>query len=463
LNRDDFVDTGNVDDISQEEFFGGSIWTLIKSFKAPFKTLMKMGLLEEYMFNNTRSNLLCHEIKKKIFSGMPFEKIDTYKNLFERVEKYFQTTKTEREVDSLRIAFYLKTGSKVNNYELVHGSTDPNKKMLMELINDWDWDPQRVGKLNSYMDWQMMEKVALGNRMNQILMNSYKNISEANAKLGPRKSLITDRDTHLLGRKLFSFYRKTVNKVENLFALVDGDTSEKELTFLHHQTNPTDKGTWYLIRGKTLALLELIPQENIIKKASTLQFLIAFTSFNNLYNQDTVLLLRSEQHSIKGQDLKNLLNELSSFLAQVNIADISNEALLANARIKQMLVIVDYGNPIPREITIGNINECKTRKEVSDFINKRLERIRHMVTIYLTSWGELFCKTYSGINCMGRSLDDLLPQTSGHELDHSRHLKVFVPGRRRDSMNLYWLNNYILNYLKTGLAQQEPSPAPTST
>ncbi len=463
LNPDDFVDTGNVDDISQGEFFGGSIWTLIKSFKAPFKTLIKMGLLEEYMFNNTRSNLLCHEIKKKVFSGMPYEKIDTYKNLFERVEKYFQTTKTEREVDALRIAFYLKTGSKVNNYELVHGSTDPNKKMLVELINDWDWDPQKVENLNSYMDWQMMEKVALGNRMNQILMNSYKNISEANSKLGPGKSLITDRDTHLLGRKLFSYYRKTVNKVENLFALVDGDTSEKELTFLLHQTNPTDKGTWYLIRGKTLALLEMIPQENIIKKASTLQFLIAFTCFNNLYNEDTVLLLRSEQHSIKGQDLKSLLNELSSFLAQVNIADISNEALLANAHIKQMFIIVDFGNPIPREITIGNIDECKTHKEVSNFINKRLERIRHMVTIYLTSWGELFCKTYSGINCMGRSLNDLLPQTSVNNLDHPRHLKVFVPGSRRDSTNLYWLNGYILKYLKAGLAKQETSPAPIST
>ena len=110
LNPNDFLDIGNVDDISQGEFFGGSIWALIKSFKAPFKTLIKMSLLEEYMFNNTKSNLLCHDIKKKIFGGVPYEKIDTYKNLFERVEKYFFATKTENEVDALRIAFYLKTG-----------------------------------------------------------------------------------------------------------------------------------------------------------------------------------------------------------------------------------------------------------------------------------------------------------------------------------------------------------------
>ena len=169
LNPDDFLDIGNVDDISQGEFFGGSIWTLIKSFKAPFKTLIKMSLLEEYMFNNTKSNLLCHDIKKKIFGGVPYEKIDAYKNLFERVEKYFLTTKTEHEIDALRIAFYLKTGSKVNNYELIHGSTDPNKKMLVQMINRWDWNPEKVENLNSYLNWQMMKKVALGNRMNQIV------------------------------------------------------------------------------------------------------------------------------------------------------------------------------------------------------------------------------------------------------------------------------------------------------
>ena len=55
LNREDFIDMGNVDDISQGEFFGGSIWALIKSFKSPFKTLMKMGILEEYMFGDTLS------------------------------------------------------------------------------------------------------------------------------------------------------------------------------------------------------------------------------------------------------------------------------------------------------------------------------------------------------------------------------------------------------------------------
>jgi adenylate cyclase len=202
-------------------------------------------------------------------------------------------------------------------------------------------------------------------------------------------------------------------------------------------------------------MLELIPPENIIKKASTLQFLIAFTCFNNLYNDESVLLLRAEQQSIKDQDLKALLSDLSNFLAQVNVADISNDDLLAPAYIKQTFIIVDFGNPVPREITIGNINECKTNKEYTGYITKRLERVRSIVIVYLTSWGELFCKTYSGINCMKRGLKDLLPQTSSHVLDDPDYLEVYVPGSRRDSMNLGWLNTYILKSLKVGTAKRE--------
>ena len=190
-----------------------------------------------------------------------------------------------------------------------------------------------------------------------------------------------------------------------------------------------------------------------------MQFLIAFTCFNNLYNDNTVLLLRAEQQSIKDQDLKSLLGNLSSFLAQVSVADISNEDLLAQAHIKQAFVIVDFGNPIPREITIGNINDCKTNKEYSSYITKRLDRIRSVVTIYLTSWGELFCKTYSGINCMGRGLNDITPQTSGPVLDNPDFLKIFVPGSRRDTMNLFWINTYILRFLKLGISKKEAPPS----
>ncbi|MGV7220269.1 MAG: class I adenylate cyclase [Nitrospinales bacterium] len=448
LLRDEFIDMGNVDKISQEEFFGGSIWTLIKSFRSPFKTLMKMGLLEEYMFKDSKSNLLCHDIKNKVFKGVSYETIDPYINLFERVEAFFIENKTDNEVDALRTAFYLKVGTQVDGHEIQHGTTDPKKAILIKLIDSWGWSLEKVSQLNDYSNWQMMKKVHLGERMNKILINSYKNISEKGKSLESKNSLISQKDTHLLGRKLFSFYRKANNKIENLFALVDGATFEKELTFLHHQSNPKEKGTWYLIRGKTRLFLEQIDKEDIIKQAPNPLFLIAFAAFNNLYDIKTAILLRSEKPTIRERDLHNLLIQLSSFLANIDIANISNIELLAEARIKQLFLIIDFGYSLPRKIAMGNEEHEEINHEESDSISKNLEKIRSITSIYRTSWGELFSKTFSGAECIIRCVGELGKKADSFDKDPDA-LKTYILGSGSNNLELAWLKTYIQESLKT--------------
>ena len=446
LKKEEFIDMGNVDDISQGEFFGGSIWALIKSFKSPFKTLMKMGILEEYMFGNTKSNLLCHQVKDKYFGNIPYLDIDPYLGMFERVQQFFKETKDEEALDALRCAFYLKVGTKVEVDELKNGSKNWKKNTLVNMLTDWDWNAEKVEKLNNYSNWQMMHKVDLGNQINKILMASYKNISEENKNLDPSESLITEKDTHLLGRKLFSFYRTAPNKVDNLGALVDGKTAEKELTFLLDQKSIRDKATWYLIRGNTGALIEQVDPDNIIKKSSTLPFLSVFSVFNSLYSNTTKIKLNAER-GMKEIDLQLLLNQFSDFMSSVNIAALSNDDLMADAKVNQLFMVIDFGTPPPPEITMGNINDCKNNNELNKFVNKRIERIKAITTTYLTTWGELFCKTYAGLNCMSRCVTELTPQLSPENVEKSDFLKVYIPSSRKELLKIPWLNNYVIRSL----------------
>jgi adenylate cyclase, class 1 len=459
LKREEFIDMGNVDDISQGEYFGGAIWALIKSFKSPFKTLMKMGILEEYMFGNTKSNLLCHQVKDKYFDDVPYLDIDPYLIMFERVQQFFKETKDEEAVDALRHAFYLKVGTRVESSELAKPSKNWKKNTLVNMLEEWGWDADKVERLNDYSNWQMMHKVDLGNKINKILMASYKNISEKNKTLDPSESLITEKDTHLLGRKLFSFYRTAPNKVDNLGALVDGKTAETELTFLLEQKTTRDKATWYLIRGRTRAFLEQIEDDDIIKKSSTLPFLMAFTVFNNLYNEDTQIMLRAEGGAMKESDLEVLLDQLRQFIASVNIAALSNEDLLDDAKVNQLFMLIDFGTPPPPEITMGNINDCKNNDELNKFITRRIDRIKSITTTYLTSWGELFCKTYSGLNCMARCIGELTPQLTPEKVNKADFLKVYIPSGRKELLQIAWLNNYIIRSLLIKSAAQSEKVA----
>jgi adenylate cyclase class 1 len=457
LNREEFLDLGNVDDISEGEFFGGSIWALIKSFKSPFKTLLKMGLLENYMFGETQSNLLCHEIKQRVFANKSFDDIDPYISLFERVQKFFSETKSQEDLEVLRAAFYLKVGTKVSSQEIEESSTDYKKRTLIKMIKQWGWSPEKLEDYNQFDFWQMKQKVALGNQVNKILMSSYRNISEKNKTLSKDESLITEKDTHLLGRKLFSFFRKAPNKVENLVTIVDGNTAEMELTFYCDLPQPPEKPTWYLVRGKSLSFVEYIPTENIIKKSATLAFLIAFAGFNKLFQSQTQVWIKSEGHSIREHDLRILLNQITNYSSLIDITSISNTDLTADEVINSLYLIVDFGTPLPREITIGNIKRCKTSEELQRFLDRRLERIKHLSCIYLTSWGELFCKTFSGMDCMSRCLAEISPQLKMESLKESNFLKLYIPSGRREILQIPWLNNYILRSLnKRGQEAHSP-------
>jgi len=459
LKREEYIDMGNVDDISNGEFFGASIWALIKSFKSPFKTLMKMGVLEDYMFTETKSNLLCHQVKQKIFDGTPHEKIDPYLLMFSRVQKFFADTKNDPAVDALRAAFYLKVGTQVTGEELERGSDHWKKTTLIKMLKEWGWDGQKVDHINKYyINWQMNQKVELGDRINKILMSSYKNISEKNSTLDASESLITEKDTNLLGRKLFSAYRTAPNKVENIGALVDGKTNEKKLTFLFKEPKSKDeKGTWYLIRGKAPAFIDQVDPDFIIKKSSTIASLIAFTANNGLYSRKVekyddenteIFLLGAEGSSIRYNDLMHLLNQISSFIASVNIAAISNDDLLADAQVKQLYLITDFGNPPPIFVTLGDIRDCKNNEELQEFLSKRLDKMQSLSTIYITTWGELFCKTYAGLNCMDRAVAELGPQMVPERIGAPKFLKYFIPCDRKELIQIAWLNGYVLRMLK---------------
>ena len=460
LNKDEFIDMGNIADISDGEFFGGSIWTLIKSFKSPFKTLLKMGLLEDYVFRKSSFNLLCHQIKERVFSGDDSYQVDPYLMLYERVEKFFQDKKTAKEIDALRVAFYMKMGTPVNSAQLDKITHDEKQTVLNDKLKLWDWPESKLETLNTYADWQMNRKVAMGKRINHILMSSYESISEKNKSLAPSETLITKRDTHLLGRKLFSYFRKAPNKVENLYSVVDGHTAETALTFLLDKNSSREDPVWYLIRGKTMSHIEQVDPENIIKKASSLPFLIAFTAFNQLFRRSTDLLIRPDNLSLNKVNLEIILNQLNGFLGQVNITAIHNKDLLSPVRITKLYLIVDFGIPVPREIYMGDFNQCKSNEEMKQFLMKRINKIKNITAVYLTSWGELFCKSHYGLHSMKRCMEELSNQIESETVSEKNFLKVFIPSNRREILQIPWLTKYVnrsLNNRKAPIAKQQAS------
>ena len=155
-----------------------------------------------------------------------------------------------------------------------------------------------------------------------------------------------------------------------------------------------------------------------------------------------------------------MLNQIDIFLGQVSINAIHNDDLLSSVRITKLYMIVDFGIIDPSEIILGDIHQCKSNTDLKRFITPRIDKIKNLTTIYLTSWGELFCKTYSGPNLINRCVEELSSQIVLENNSENNFLKVFIPSKHCEILQVPWLTKYLLRAMKNKkipLANQKAS------
>ena len=63
------IDFGHLEAIPPEEYFGASLWQIVKAIKSPFKSIMKFALLERYVDESQRGGLLCDRLKEQLLLG----------------------------------------------------------------------------------------------------------------------------------------------------------------------------------------------------------------------------------------------------------------------------------------------------------------------------------------------------------------------------------------------------------
>ena len=109
---DRFVDLGNLVRIPAEEFFGASLWQIVKALKSPFKSIMKFGLLEKYIASGDESGslMLCDRLKSNLARGCDaLTASDPYVLMFREVSGHYLQAKEKDSLNLVRLSFLLKT------------------------------------------------------------------------------------------------------------------------------------------------------------------------------------------------------------------------------------------------------------------------------------------------------------------------------------------------------------------
>ena len=137
IERHDVIDFGGLENVPAEEFLGASFWHLYKAIDSPYKSLLKLMLMESYVDKYPNSHWSALRMKELVYEGeSDVNKLDAYLILYAVLEEYFVERNEPERLNLMRYCFY----SKLNEHETrasKHLKQDWRQDVFNEMLQQW--------------------------------------------------------------------------------------------------------------------------------------------------------------------------------------------------------------------------------------------------------------------------------------------------------------------------------------
>lgn len=293
IDPNDWVDFGGLGQFSANEYFGASLWQLYKGIDSPYKSVLKILLLEAYSKEYPNTCLIARMFKRDLLSGNsnPDHHFDPYIAILAKVTQYLTALSEFKRLDFVRRCFYVKATEdlalyQVNNWRI---------RYMAILAQEWGWGTETVQYLNRRPFWKIKAVKESHESVVKFLMLSYRNLVEFARKQNISASVIP-QDINILSRKLYTAFEALPGKVTLLNTQISHNLAEEHITFIEVKGNKHFKDGWYLINQPPHHIM--FSKERVIEYGESLNKLVAWAYFNHLLTEKTALSIVSEHVSL---------------------------------------------------------------------------------------------------------------------------------------------------------------------
>lgn len=364
-----FVDLGNLYEISREDFIGAALFLIIKSLGNPFKSIIKLGLLEKYLFSPDNSPLLCQKVKSNMLRGNLDNKIiDSYILMFEEVYEYYASTVGDKALlKILRQNLYLKINPQLSRYIGVKDRQGlPYKVLVMfRYVKEWGWSGKEVKALDNFESWDYNRTMVFWNLVQKFMLLSYQKIAAQIPSMNLEEK-VSASDFKLLSGKIKSHFAHDKNKIDNYITFKD--TPFESMLYVEPAAGSgMDADEWRLLK-KNISAGDA-GQATVLKTEKGLVRLLAWTAINQIFNpRFSRIKFQAGYSRVTQNRVLELIGRIASLFSGT-LSKLKNEYYLRPAFNMANMLIINFG--------IENADAVAT--------------IHH---IYETSWGEAYIDEY---------------------------------------------------------------------
>ncbi|OOS00914.1 adenylate cyclase [Haemophilus paracuniculus] len=391
LDLNEWIDFGDLSSLSIDEYFGASLWQLYKGINAPYKSAIKILLLESYAQTYPKTNLIAKKFKQRLLTenGENYH-FDPYLAMLEQVTDYLTERQEFERLNRLRYCFYLKSqeGNAFSGWR---------KKQLANLIQDWGWSQKDLNLLTSRKAWKIKQAIAQQNMLTEQLLLSYRHLINFARKFHIDPSIIAS-DTDILMRKLYSIFEILPGKVALINPHISANLAEQAVTFIEVKEGSAMKSGWYMINQSPKSPYDSSSRH--IQYYRHLNHLIAWAYFNGIITPNTVIHLVSQ--SVELNKLRQFITDLRlSFPQQAPL--ISEQDLHHPNEIRNLTVVVN----LTQDPTAKKNKKIPTKISQSDLFNfdySQQNLIGSVSLIYRNVWNEIHTQHFEGNDSLLKAL-----------------------------------------------------------
>ena len=358
-----YIDLGDIHGIPSGEYFGASIWHMYKLLKSPFKSVIKMALLEKFIYEYGKEPLLCNKIKDIwINSGnqLKLANCDSYYVLIHELIKYYESIKDFQSVKLIQICFFLKVRI-TKKSDIENTLFGIREQVINKLVSDWSMDSKKIFEIGNYMNWEYKTIEKLSSTIESYMIDKMRMMNHAFENAFKSEAKITPGERTVLVRNIIVEFSKEKGKIERVLLVSRNNTYFQKLSFQRKEMK--NRIIWELmIDHKKNQISKPIP----LKSASTIEEVCAWLINNSFYTEKSIINLIPNPTQITHNDIVNFMDEAHNFFYPLMQKEKSFQSLISEAVVIAVFV---------------SVNLC---------VNRTSSNIEEYSVIYMNSWNEMF-------------------------------------------------------------------------
>ncbi|VAW75627.1 Adenylate cyclase [hydrothermal vent metagenome] len=418
IKAGDIVDFGGLSELPSEEFFGATLWQLYKAVDSPYKSILKILLMEAYANQYPDIDLLAMRFKKLVHQAdVQLDHLDPYVMMCNTVEEYLFSRREMERLDLARRCFYFKVNEAMSKPD--RGLAQSwRREAIRDLVNSWGWSQSKLLTLDQRQQWKIKRVLKERHLLVDELTRSYRALSQFGRDNDDSKVAINANDLNLLGRKLYVAFERKAGKVELINPGVSSDLSEDRLSL--HYINEEGQHGWAMYRGSILE--QDAHEHDPLKRSAGLLELLVWCHINGLINRNpSTVSIHPTECCLSQWELRSVLDCLQQLFPGGKLPETDMHALAKQATLREAGLFINLAQDPMSKLTRNGMQLVSERIDPLSYGGQWENLAISFQMIAVTTWGELLTFRYNGHTALMDCLCDYfawLPVNAGASPPH---------------------------------------------